>query len=283
MPVSYGRLTLVMTLAAGAACSSTSKQQAADAAGGAGAGGSAGVGAAGSAGVVGNSGTAGAAGTGAAAAGSGAAGSVPPSDASLDVRDAALDRDLVEVTPADAPPAEDAAKLQACTMPSIDHLQAWTATQGEGDMVPSGGSLLVAEDDHYVAKVVLNGTDWHVLPVYLTNAPGGGMVDLSSSSAFTLTYSSTADLWIQMRPVDHWSGGTQWVTRIPSTNGARESHVFSLAPSAWSYLQALGPMPTWSYESARAQVRGFVFVGNKPNVVVFAGLRFEGYVPACRP
>src|SRR5882724_8173601 len=62
---------------------------------------------------------------------------------------------------AGAPPdaSGDAAHPQECTMPSIDHLQSWLASQGEGDMSPSGGSLLVAEGDHDVAKVTLNGAD----------------------------------------------------------------------------------------------------------------------------
>jgi hypothetical protein len=183
----------------------------------------------------------------------------------------------------DAPAGTDAAKLQECTTPSIDRIQSWNATQGEGDMVPSGGSLLVKEGDHYVAKVVLNGTGWHVLPVYLSNAGGGGMVDLSTSAGFTLTYRTTADLWIQMRPANHWNGGVQWVTKIPSTGGAMQSRFFSLAADSWAYLSQLGGKPSWPYEEARAQVRGFVFVGNMPNDVTLAGLRFDDYVPACRP
>jgi hypothetical protein len=183
----------------------------------------------------------------------------------------------------DGPAGVDAPKLTECTMPSIDRIQSWNATQGEGDMVPSGGSLLVKEGDHYVAKVMLNGSGWHVLPVYLSNAAGGGMVDLSTSTGFTLTYSTTADLWIQMRPANHWNGGVQWVTKIPSSGGMMVSRFFSLDAASWSYLSQLGGKPSWPYEEARAQVRGFVFVGNATNTVVFAGLRFDGYTPVCRP
>jgi hypothetical protein len=249
----------------------------APASGVAGAGGSATAGTAGGAGGAqtgagcGPAGTAGGTVTGSA----GASGGATPDGGAADLRDAPAG--------VDAPATADAAPLQACAMPSIDHLQSWTATQGEGDMMPSGGSLLVKEGDHYVGKVTLIGTGWHVLPVYLTNAPGGGMVDLSQSSGFTLTYSSTADLWIQMRPVAHWNGGVQWVTKIPSTAGVQQSHFFSLDGASWTFLQSLGGMPSWPYEEARAQVRGFVFVGNMPNTVVFVGLRFDGYVPTCRP
>jgi hypothetical protein len=180
------------------------------------------------------------------------------------------------------PPPTDAGKLQECTAPSIDRLTSWNATMGEGDMTPSGGSLLVKEGDHYVAKVTLIGTGWHVLPVYLTNTGGGGMVDLTSSAGFTLTYNTTADLWIQMRPANHWDGGVQWVTKVPSTGGVLQSRYFSLAADSWSFLSQLGGMPSWPYGEARAQVRAFVFVGNMPNTVELTGLRFDNYVPACR-
>jgi hypothetical protein len=249
-----------------------------NATGQAGAGGAAGPAGSGGGGTTGQAGE-GAGGGGAGDGGGGQAGA--GTDAGAHDASAAAGRDAAPT--ADAPAGGDATKLQECTMPSIDRIQSWNATQGEGDMVPSGGSLLVKEGDHYVAKVTLNGTGWHVLPVYLSNAAGGGMVDLSTSSGFTLTYSTTADLWIQMRPANHWNGGVQWVTKIPSSGGVMQSRFFSLAKDSWSFLQQLGGMPSWPYEEARAQVRGFVIVGNMPNSVVFAGLRFDGYVPACRP
>jgi hypothetical protein len=251
---------------------------------GAGGGGAGATGNGGSTGTsgAGTSGAAGAAGTGQAGGGAGNAASPDGGAAGkAGASGAAGSSDGGVVT--DGPAGLDAAKLQECTMPSIDRIQSWNATMGEGDMVPSGGSLLVKEGDHYVAKVTLNGNDWHVLPVYLSNAAGGGMVDLSTSTGFTLTYSTTADLWIQMRPANHWNGGVQWVTKIPSSGGVMQSRFFSLDTASWSYLSQLGGKPSWPYEEARAQVRGFVIVGNQPNTVVFAGLRFDGYVPACRP
>lgn len=176
----------------------------------------------------------------------------------------------------------DAGNLQACMKPSIDHLQSWSVVQGS--TTPAGGSLLVKEDDHYVAKVVLHGTSWHALLLPLANVVYDTiMVDLSTSTGFTLTYSATADLWIQMRPANHPHGAVHWVTKIPSTGGVLQSRFFSLAAESWSNLPAISGIPPWPYVETRAQARGFVFVGNKPNDVVFAGLRFDNYVPACRP
>jgi hypothetical protein len=291
-------VALVLLLAACQAQEPSGKPGGAAGTGGAGASGAAGAGPAGTSGAAGmgeagggaagtgeagvtgggGAGSTGAAGTGQAGGGAGstgAAGTTGAAGGGTAGRDAGA--------PTDGPAGIDAAKLMECTMPSIDRIQSWNATQGEGDMVPSGGSLLVKEGDHYVAKVTLNGNDWHVLPVYLSNAAGGGMVDLSTSTGFTLTYSTTADLWIQMRPANHWNGGVQWVTKIPSSGGMMQSRFFSLDAASWSYLSQLGGKPSWPYEEARSQVRGFVIVGNQPNTVVFAGLRFDGYVPVCRP
>ena len=33
---------------------------------------------------------------------------------------------------------------------------------------------------------------------------------------------------------------------------------------------------------ARKAARGFLFVGDKPNLIAFYGLRIDGYVPMCR-
>jgi len=55
---------------------------------------------------------------------------------------------------------------------------------------------------------------------------------------------------------------------------------FSLDPSKWVTID-LGK-PSWSYAEARQNACGFVFVGDKPNVIAFYGLRIDGYVPMYR-
>ncbi|HVR64145.1 MAG TPA: hypothetical protein VMU50_19735 [Polyangia bacterium] len=167
--------------------------------------------------------------------------------------------------------------LQECDKPSIDRLEDFLAS-GEGTTVPMTGNLLVKVGDHYVAKQQFIGNDWHVTAVWLGNA-FNAQVDLSNSPHFTLTWSSTADLWIQMRPGFHYDGGGQWVTKVPSTGGQVQTQSFSLDAAAWTTIP-LG-MPTWTYAMARAAVRGFVFVGDAPNVITISGLRIDGYVPPC--
>jgi hypothetical protein len=105
-------------------------------------------------------------------------------------------------------------------------------------------------------------------------------VDLSQSAGFTLTYSSTADLWLQLRPAFHYDGGAQWVTKIPSTGGEMRRQEFSFAASNWTTI-ALGK-PSWTYAAALKAARGFLFVGDKPNTIAFSGLRIDGYIPMCR-
>jgi hypothetical protein len=105
-------------------------------------------------------------------------------------------------------------------------------------------------------------------------------VDLTASKGFTMTYSSMADLWIQMRPGFHYSGGAQWVTKVPSTNGQVQRTFFPFDPASWTTI-SLGK-PTWTYAMARAAVRGLLVVGDKPNVFAISGLRIDNYIPVCK-
>jgi len=165
--------------------------------------------------------------------------------------------------------------------PSVDRIQQWTTSApGEGTTIPPSGNLVVAEGDHFVAKVqfIINNGAYCVCPVYLNNA-FGQKADLSTSTGFLLTYSSTADMSVQARPVSHWSGGDQWATLIPSTGGVKKSVFFSFEPSKW---KSIFGTPTWTFASTLKEVLGFVFVGNKANVITIYGLRFDGFTPTCR-
>ena len=188
---------------------------------------------------------------------------------------------------AGSPPAGDAPitdpdaglpPLQECTTPSIDRIQYFGAS-GEGTTIPMNGTLLVKEGNRYVAKEQFLRSEWHVMEVLIGNT-FSTQVDLTTSKGITLTWSATADLWIQMRPGFHYGGGAQWATKIPNTAGLVKTQFFSLDPAQWTG-DLLGK-PTWSYAMARAAVRGLVFVGNMPNVITISGLRIDGYVPMCR-
>jgi hypothetical protein len=167
--------------------------------------------------------------------------------------------------------------LVECTgTPSVDRFTQWIAS-GEGTTVPATGSILVKEGDEYVGKVQLVGAGWHVIPVYVKNQFGESL-DLSMSSGITLTYSATAELHVQLRSKSHWSGGNQYATTIPTTDGNKETRFFSFAEAGW---QSLFGAPTLSYADTLKEGMGLVFVGDGANEIVFYGMRIDGYTPPC--
>jgi hypothetical protein len=169
--------------------------------------------------------------------------------------------------------------ITECPKPSVDRLEQWMSSGPvEGTTIPPTGNLLTMEGDHYIAKVEFVNVEWHVCPVYLGNAFSAN-ANLSASSGFLLTYSSTSDMFVQARPTSHWSGGDQWALRIPSTGGVRKSQFFSFDAANW---KSIFGTPTWTFADTLKEVLGFVFVGQTPNVVTIWGLRFDGYVPPCR-
>ncbi|WP_329048423.1 hypothetical protein OG738_38480 [Amycolatopsis sp. NBC_01488] len=165
-----------------------------------------------------------------------------------------------------------------CATPSIDRLQQWLAG-GEGSTVPPTGSLLVPEGHRYAAKVTFLDAEWHVVVVWLGNR-FEAQADLSHSAGFWLTYRATDDLYVQLRPASHWSGGDKWLTLVPSTRGKVVTKFFSFEPRAWTSLPELGT-PAYSFASALTEARGLVFVGKTPNTLEFRGLRVDGYRPPC--
>ncbi|MCR6490795.1 hypothetical protein M8542_49205 [Amycolatopsis sp. OK19-0408] len=165
-----------------------------------------------------------------------------------------------------------------CSTPSIDRYQQWLAS-GEGATVPATGSLLVREGHRYTAKVDFLGAEWHVAVLWLGNQ-FEAQADLSRSAGFLLTYRASDDLYVQLRPASHWSGGDKWLTLVPSTHGKLVTKFFSFDPRAWTSLPELGT-PAYSFASALTEARGLVFVGKTPNRLEFRGLRVDGYRPPC--
>jgi hypothetical protein len=178
-------------------------------------------------------------------------------------------------TPANATPTTSC----ECATPSIDRLQQWLAS-GEGTTVPATGSLLVPEGHHYTAKVTFLNAEWHVIVVWLGNQ-FEAQADLTRSSGFWMTYSATDDLYVQLRPASHWSGGDKWLTRVPSTHGRTVTRFFRFTPDNWTWLPELGK-PAYDFPTALKDARGLVFVGKTPNQLTFRGLKIDHYRPPCR-
>ncbi|GAB3881068.1 hypothetical protein ACFQ1S_20090 [Kibdelosporangium lantanae] len=172
--------------------------------------------------------------------------------------------------------AANAASGCECTTPSIDRYQQWLAS-GEGTTVPATGSLLVRSGHQYTAKVTFLNDEWHVVVLWLGNQ-FEARADLSGSAGFWMTYSATDDLYVQLRPASHWSGGDKWLTLVPSTHGRVVRKFFPLRD--WTWLPELGK-PAYSFAEALGEARGLVFVGKTPNRIEFRGLRIDRYEPPC--
>ena len=172
----------------------------------------------------------------------------------------------------------DPAPLEECENGSIDRFEHWIATDEEGVCAPLG-SILVPEGDGYAGEVSFTTEDaWHVLVVWLQNEFDDS-VDLSGSRGFTITYSATADLYIQLRPGFQWGGGNKWVVRLPATGGEMQTHEYSFQAEDWTTLFG---EPPHTFDEAIADARGFVFVGNGLNELRFESLRIDGFTPPCK-
>jgi hypothetical protein len=169
--------------------------------------------------------------------------------------------------------------LMACPGPSIDRIEQWVSWSGDSTPTPMT-SILVKNGATYIGKVEFRGADWHEVTVRLINS-ATEQTDLTGSMGFWLTYSATADLWVQLRGANKYNGGDKWVTKIPATGGTMVTTFFSFAPASWFYLNVLG-VPTTPLGDALKTARAFNFVGNAANVVTFTGLRVDKLTPPCR-
>jgi hypothetical protein len=240
---------------------------AAGASGGSGGGGSGGGGAGGSGGGAGGSG--GASGAG----GTGTGGSSGSGGASRDGGPTGGD------AAADTAPAHDVAPLMECAGASLDRFQKWLAHALVAGAAPDS-SILVAEGNRQVARARFVGGDWSEVVVLLGNATDAS-IDLGKSSGFDITYSATADLYIELRGTVQLHGGDQHAVTLPATGGMTVTKHVPLDPAAWSFVAALGK-PTVAFADVVRTANMFDIVGNTANTVTFSGLRFDNYVPPCR-
>jgi hypothetical protein len=180
---------------------------------------------------------------------------------------------------ADGPGEAGAPPLAGCARPSVDHLEIWEAHGGS--LRPGvGANLFVKSGDRYQVKVdFLPGGEWHEIVVPLVNSLTR-KTDLSASKGFTLRYSATADLHVQLRPLSHAHGGEQWTAKLPSTGGALQEFFVPFSPEAWGMLLGTPPFP---FSQALGDANFFNFIGppGTANSVVFDGLRIDAFVPPC--
>jgi hypothetical protein len=162
--------------------------------------------------------------------------------------------------------------------PSLDRFQRWVAHANIAGAVPTS-SLLVRDGERYVARMRFPGGVWSEVVVDLANAPNTH-VDLSASAGLAITYSATADLWMQIRGTVQPHGGDQHVVRLPATGGARQTQTFAFTTEAWTFHPSLG-RPRVTLESVLKSALFFDIVGNTANTIEVTGLRIAGYQPPC--
>ena len=175
--------------------------------------------------------------------------------------------------------ARGAPPLTECPGGSIDRLQKWL---GHAHLLGSGNdaTILVREGDRYVARARFDGIDWGEVVVLLGNTAEASL-DLRHSKGFTIRYSATADLWIELRGTVKLHGGDQYGVRLPGTGGRIVSRFISFQPREWGPIPGLD-IPRHAFADALATANMFDLVGRSENTVAFYGLRFDQYVPTCR-
>jgi hypothetical protein len=278
----FGFTFVVMTLIA--ACTSDTVAGGAGGKGGAGGSGGSTGGAGGSTGGAGGSGGVGGSGTGGAGGTAGVGGSGGMGGSGSGSPDAGPGRDggVPDGAPgngSDGPTGFEAGPLMECPGASLDRLQKWLAhtliTGAGGD-----SSILVAEGNRQVARARFPGGNWSEVVVLLGNAADAS-VDLSKSAGFSITYSATADLWIEMRGTVQLHGGDQHAVKLPATGGMTMTRFVPFTAAAWTYVPELGK-PTVAFPEVVRTANMFDIVGNAANTVAFSGLRFDNYLPPCR-
>jgi hypothetical protein len=253
---------------------------------GGGAGGSGGGGSGGAPSTGGSGGTGGApstGGSGGAAPSTGGTGGAPStggSGGSARTDAGTPDRAAADAgSPADAGPIPDAGPISECPGASLDRLQKWLAHALVTGAAPDS-SILVADGGRQVARAQFPGGNWSEVVVLLGNTTDAA-IDLSKSRGFTISYSATADLWIEFRGTVQLHGGDQHAVKLPATAGMVTSKFVPFDATAWTFVPELGK-PTVAFADVLRTANMFDIVGNTANTVSFTGLRFDGYVPACR-
>ena len=158
--------------------------------------------------------------------------------------------------------------------PSLGRLQLFRA---HANTVPATGNLLVREGERYVAKVRFTGANWSEVVVPLANNEARA-ADLSQSAGFTISYSATAELWVQIRGTVQPHGGDQHVVRLAPTGGQVQTRSFRFVPEEWT--QRLGPPRVTLADVVKSAIM-FNFIGIAANDVTVTSLRFDSYAPMC--
>jgi hypothetical protein len=180
-------------------------------------------------------------------------------------------------------------RRDACKEPSVSRLTVWDVEVSKDGSTLSvdGDSSLAVRDGNRVAHVVfdLKGpASYGTINVPLrnhredpTHKTTDLSVDLGQSHGVTLSYASTADLFLQIRHGARSHGGHHYRAKLPATSGSIRSERLRFADFA---------QPDWvkaedRYPLDLRDVFSFTVAALQSADVTVAALTADGYTPAC--
>jgi hypothetical protein len=176
-----------------------------------------------------------------------------------------------------------------CKQPNVSRLTVWDVevSKDGSTLAIDGASSLVVRAGKRVAHVVfdLRGPEsYGTINVPLRNHREDAThksaelsVDLGRAHGVTLSYASTADLFLQLRHGGRSHGGHHYRAKLPSTGGSLRSERLRFADFA---------QPDWVKENERypldlRDVFSFTVAALQSADVTVAALTVDGYTPSC--
>jgi len=179
--------------------------------------------------------------------------------------------------------------LPGCSRAGVSGLAVWDVeTSKDGSTLrPGGSSALAFRDGEYVAQVVFalaSASSYGTMNVPLrsqredpTHRPADLSVNLGDARMVTVTYASTADLFLQIRHGARAHGGHHYRARLGKTAGAVRTETLRFADFA---------QPPWVTSADRypldlRNVFSFTFAALESAEVTVAAFEIDGFVPSC--
>jgi hypothetical protein len=177
----------------------------------------------------------------------------------------------------------------ACKEPSVSRLTVWDVEVSKDGSTLSidGDSSLALRGGKRVAHVIFDlagPQSYGTINVPLKNHREDAAhksadlsVDLRRSHGVTMSYASTADLFLQIRHGARSHGGHHYRTKLPATNGSIRSERLRFADFA---------QPDWVQESERypldlGDVFSFTVAALQSADITVSALTVDGFTPSC--
>ena len=177
----------------------------------------------------------------------------------------------------------------ACKEPSVSRLAVWDVevSKDGSKLTTDGDSSLALREGKRVAHVVFDlagPKSYGTINVPLRNHREDGTrksaelaVDLARSQGVTLSYASTADLFLQIRHGARSHGGHHYRAKLPSTGGSLRSETLRFA----DFAQPDWVEPNDRYPLDLRDVFSFTVAALQSADVTVASLTVDGFTPAC--